>query len=354
MALTALCSAVPIGASAGVPEWVHLLPTGAVRTNDGRGPYRTPADLAGLIAQSMKGAGGKLVLDENHATDLAAPKGASAPARAWIVELQARADGIWGRAEWTPTGRQLMEAGEYRGISPVIAHRRDGTITAILRASLTNTPNLQGLTALHSQESEPMDFRALLIEALGLDDDADDAAIAAALKAKMEKPAAPAEAEAKALQAALAPIGAALGLQAGAGADAILISVNAMKAGGDETVQALQSTVTNLSTKLDQLTEAGSRERAETFVDGEIAAGRIGLKPMRDDMIALHMANPAQATKIIGNLPKVRTGAMEGRDVQRKPGELSDAEKTVVQLMGVDPAEFVKNRAPGADRVEVL
>lgn len=157
-----------IGSSiAGAPEWVHLLPAGEVRTNDGRGPYRT-GDLAALAAHSMKSAGGKLVLDENHSTDLAAPHGRSAPARAWIVELQQRGDGVWGRVRWTPSGRQLVEAGEYRGISPVIAHRKDGTVTAILRASLTNTPNLSGLTSLHSAiDDHREDSRKRVMAALG-------------------------------------------------------------------------------------------------------------------------------------------------------------------------------------------
>ena len=144
--LKALCSAIELP-SGTVPDWLHLLPVGEISTNDGRGPYRAP-DASALIASSL--VGGKLCLDENHATDLLAPKGGSAPARGWIVELQSRDDGIWGRVEWTPAGRRLMEAGEYRGVSPVIAHRRDGTVTAILRASLTNTPNLRGLTSLHS------------------------------------------------------------------------------------------------------------------------------------------------------------------------------------------------------------
>ena len=101
-----LCSEQPL-AGDGVPEWVHLLPAGEVRTQDGRGPYRA-ADVAALMAASLP-EGGKLVLDENHSTDLAAPKGASAPAMGWIVELQARSDGIWGRVDWTGAGRRLVE-----------------------------------------------------------------------------------------------------------------------------------------------------------------------------------------------------------------------------------------------------
>src|SRR5690606_8989022 len=123
--------------------------------------------------------GEKLVLDENHATDRAAPKGLSAPARGWIVELQYRqGSGIWGRVEWTPEGRNVVPG--YRGVSPAIVHRKDKRIVSIARASLVNQPNLEGLTALHSEDND-MDFKAKLIAALGLGEDADDDAIVAAV-----------------------------------------------------------------------------------------------------------------------------------------------------------------------------
>ncbi|GAB6968384.1 hypothetical protein JCM25156A_24210 [Komagataeibacter kakiaceti JCM 25156] len=54
------------------PEWIHLLPAGRFEGKDGRGPYTTPRDPAALMTASMRAAGGKLTLDENHSTDIAA------------------------------------------------------------------------------------------------------------------------------------------------------------------------------------------------------------------------------------------------------------------------------------------
>lgn len=123
------------------------------------------------MAASLVQAKGKLVLDENHATDLIAPKGGEAPARGWIVDLQARADGIWGRVKWTDAAISRGIWTEYRGVSPVILHQKDGTIDAVLRASLVNQPNLVGLTSLHmtSPRVDMDEIDKAIAEYLGID-----------------------------------------------------------------------------------------------------------------------------------------------------------------------------------------
>ena len=132
-----------------VPEWIHLLPSGKFSGEDGRGPYQV-GDATELIRTSL--ATGKLPVDENHATDLGAVSGAASPARGWITAMEARPDGIWGRVDWTPAGRQLLQDHAYRHISPTFEHSpRDGRVVRILRAALTNLPNLPQLTALHSR-----------------------------------------------------------------------------------------------------------------------------------------------------------------------------------------------------------
>ena len=304
----ALCSAITLAASDEAPEWLHLLPAGEILTQDGRGPYRAP-DLTALMAASLV-PGNKLVLDENHATDLAAPRGEEAPARAWIVELQQREDGIWGKPEWTPAAVARRIWKEYRGISPVIGHRRDGTVTQILRASLVNAPNFQGLKALHQQEGDKhMDFRAKLIEALGLDSAADDDAIMAAFKAKLEaKP----EAEAVALQSAMGSIATSIGLAATADTAAIIAGVAQLKSGegNDARIVALQSEVGTLTTQLNTLRDDGAKKTATAFVDAAIAAGRVGVKPARDEYIAMHQENPERAERLINGMPVLKAGAV--------------------------------------------
>jgi len=332
---TALCAAISIDANGeGPPEWLHLLPAGVVRTVDGRGPY-SQGDVAALMSASM--VAGKLPLDENHSADRAAPLGNPSPARAWITELQSREDGIWGRAEWVDPAVPYWR--QYRGISPAIVHDKAKRILSIARASLINTPNLLGLTALHSVENG-MDFRALLIELLKLDDDADDAAIAAALRAMTDK------GGAVALQSALDPIAAAAGLAAGSDAAAVLAGVQALTTEDNTTIVALQSELATVTTRLNSTIEAGQRRDATAFVDGAIAAGHVGVKPQRDRFIAMHMRDAGEAEAVIGSLPIVRSGAtLTGAPPAAGKDGLTEEDRRFCALMGQDPAEFAKTRA---------
>ncbi|SOC82854.1 Mu-like prophage I protein [Ensifer adhaerens] len=167
-------------------QWVQLIPAGTLPTIDGRGPYRVE-NMAQVIDTSNAISNvDKLPIDYNHALDLVAPKGGEAPAAGWIERMEARSDGIWGLVEWTPRAANAIRAKEYRFLSPVIAHQADKTVSAILRASLTNVPNLTMKALNAAQKANPMDyeeFLAALRTALNLPADADEAQIIEAVKA---------------------------------------------------------------------------------------------------------------------------------------------------------------------------
>lgn len=287
--LVALAAAIDLPTGGTAPEWVHLLPTakGAIQTYDGRGPYRVD-DAQAVIAASMVDPRG-LLIDENHSTDLAAPEGREAPARGWITALEARADGIWGKVDWTPTGTALLAERAYRGISPVFVYDAAGKVIRIKHAALTNKPNLQGLTALHSENA--MSLKAIA-KVVGLGEDATEAAIIAAIGNLNG---------ATALQSSLIAIGAALGVEGG---DATAILAAAKTAKGGETVNtALQAEVTALASELKVLTDATAKAKAEGFVDDAIRLGRAGVKNQRDRFIAMHAQDPAATEALINGLP---------------------------------------------------
>lgn len=296
--LQSLLAAVVLGD--GAPEWIHLVPAGTIPTVDDRGPF-VLADPQGVVDRSMS-AGSKLPVDENHSTDLAGPRGEPSPARGWIVEMQTRADGIWGRVEWNASGRSLLADRAYRGISPVITHFRDGTIHQVLRASLTNRPNLVGLTALNAdQGTDQMDLLADLRRLLGLADTADAAAVIAAVKAKTSDAACSAE-----VRTAFDGVAKIVGLEA-SGSTAPGAVVTAVAALGDPKKFVTIEAHTALQSELARLKEAGGRAKAEAFIDGKIREGRVGLKPLRDHYVTRHMAEPEAVEKEIAAMPTIHS-----------------------------------------------
>lgn len=316
--LIALCSALPLAAADAAPEWVHLLPAGKITTGDGRGPYSVMS-MQALITRSLKD-GDRLPIDENHITDKGAALGLAAPARGWIVSLEAREDGLWGRVEWTGEGAQMVGDRAYRGLSPVILHSKTGEVQQLLRASLTNTPNLQGLVSLHSEEST-MDWKAKLIELLGLDSEADDAAIEAALSAKLN-------------------------------AEVALQSQSILES---PAVIALQSQLTAQADELKELRESNAHDKAVAFVDGEIAKGRVGLKPLRDEYIALHSEDPASAQKLINGMAVVKPGEIvTGAAPAVDDNGLDAGDRQVMALMNISEDEYLARKFPAGVKKEAL
>jgi phage I-like protein len=168
---TALNFVLPDDGSA--PEWIQLLPPGRnVVGVDGR---RWTNDRPDGIQAAFNALGRDMPLDWEHATELQAPQGLPAPAAGWFRELDVREGGsIWGRCEWTVSGRNSVASREYRYISPVLIYEKaSGAIRRISSVGLTNRPNLL-LAALNHQtpnEGEKAMWKALL-KLLGLDENA--------------------------------------------------------------------------------------------------------------------------------------------------------------------------------------
>lgn len=322
----ALMQAQPLPDAGGAPDWIHLIPAGTdIQTSDHRGPYRV-IDPQAVVAAFT----GKLPIDENHAIDLAAPRGEASPARGYIVELQARADGIWGRVDWTETGRALVADRAYLGISPAVVHDGQKRILAIARASLTNRPNFRGLTSLHHTETS---MTPAVAKALGLADDASEDQILGAI-GNLKQPQ-------TALQSSLSQIGIALGMAESAEPDAFLAAAKARTSAQPAEITALQSELAQVSTQLKTLQDNTAREKVTTFVDGAIKEGRVGVKPMRDRYIAMHMADAAGTEELIGAMPAI-TAPLPSGDIALQAAESGD-------LVSKARAYQAKQKAAGVD-----
>jgi phage I-like protein len=315
-----LHSALPAADDA--PDWVHLVPDGVFAGVDGRGPY-TLADPAAVVAASLP-PGHRLVIDECHATDLAAPRGLPAPARGWIVEMEARTDGLWGRVEWTQEGRALVASRAYRGFSPALfVAKASGAVTRVLRGSLTNDPNLP-VANLHARIT--MDVIGRVRAALGLFEEADEAAIIAAIEAL--------KGGAPALMARLAK---ASGAPDGATVEALELHLSARREVPAEIV-ALQS-------RLATVEGERRRERAVVAIDAWIAEGK-PIARLREHYITRHAASAEAAAVVqaeLDGLPSLNAGGTGGRATP-KTGErvLAPEDEKMIELMGLDREAYLK------------
>ena len=140
----------------GVPELVQLIPYGVIKGRDGRRfkMFNTKEVIAETIRRfNPTGVQNTidLVVDYEHQTDLSAENGKPAPAGGWIKELFDKGNaGLWGKVSWTARAKEFIQSRQYRFLSPVFKHDKDGNVLALLRAGLTNAPNLE-LKAFNSE-----------------------------------------------------------------------------------------------------------------------------------------------------------------------------------------------------------
>ena len=170
------------------PEWVILFPAGGtIPARDGRTFRMDEADARSAIA-FFEGDGKELYVDIEHASQVRANEGLDAPAVGWIAELSLREGALWGRIDWTARGRELISTRAYRYISPTFFHDDDGRILALQGAGLTNNPAFR-LPAMASRQatSPETSMNPDILKALGLAEDADQAAVDAATLALAEK-----------------------------------------------------------------------------------------------------------------------------------------------------------------------
>lgn len=348
MTLMLATHAAPIvgDASGQAPEWVHLIPAGQFAGRDGRGPY-VLKDAEAVVAASNR-EGLEAVIDYDHQTDLSAVRnvGGTAPAAGWITALEARADGIWGKVQWTKKGASAVMAREYRYLSPVFLHTREGEVRAILRAGLTNNPNLH-LTALAAQEtklqSEGDDMEELLAElaaALGLPETSDRAAVVSGVSALATS--------ANAATSAIALMAQSAGVDPADDPSETATAVQAaFAAAGSKTTGnpdpkkfAPIEVVTSLQSQVKTLMD----ERAAGVVDQAIKSGKVP-PANRDWAVAYHAKDPEGFASFLEGQPAIlMPGAKTGGGKAGGDGVLDADDMSVCNAMGLTPEEFTATR----------
>lgn len=169
------------------PEWVELIPAGPiVEGRDGR-TWLFDDAAHQFVQTNFSSRAIDLPVDWEHATQRRAALGLEAPAGAWIKQLEMRNGALWGMSEWTPRGKLQVEDKEYRFLSPVFDYDDETKrIVRVVSAALTNIPNLV-MTALNQEQMEnaPVKPSPELLKLLGLPDTATAEQVFTATAAKL-------------------------------------------------------------------------------------------------------------------------------------------------------------------------
>jgi len=305
-----------------IPKRVKVVPSGAtVKGRDGREWKNPDPKLLALNSNTRLPA---LVIDENHSTDLSAPKGGPSPAFGWMKNLCANELGeIWADVEWTELGLNALSKKEYRFISPVFLHNKEGEIACIVRAALTNSPNLN-LPALNSERLENMNTEVSmnkeLLAALGLPETATEAEALAMAKSL------------NAAKTATAPQ-----------TDKSSVDLTAYAPRAD--LNAMEARAVTAEKQLADLNAAQLKKDAETAVDEAIKARKFA-PASRAVYLAMCATKEGLESfkKIAEASPAIIT---EGQASQGTPpksdGVALNAEQTqLAKSMGYTPEEFAK------------
>jgi len=185
------------------PQWIHILPLGPhVEARDGR--KFTVRDAQEVVRATEL----PMLIDWEHASEHGDTRAAG-----WIEELKVEPAeagtkaGVWGRAHWTPQGREHVTTKHFRFLSPVVVGKRDLKpegfqfhVDKLTSVALTNRPALRmhGIEAFREQLSQrlgPIDSqeqdmndqtRRAICQAFGLQPDASDDQLVAAAKPLLE------------------------------------------------------------------------------------------------------------------------------------------------------------------------
>lgn len=308
-----------------VPNRIQILPAGKkIIGADGR--EWTLSDAAALCARmNASDRARNWCIDENHSTDLAAPEGRPSPAVGWFSNLTVETDGsVWADVEWNARGNEVLSNKEYRFISPVFISDEKKEITEILRAALTNRPNLAN-PALNASQGEPAEEKSMdkeLCEALVLPETATKDEVLAVF-ASLKKAAMNSEKNGQVDLAAYAP----------------RADLNAMQ----ERAEKAEKQVADMNA-------ASLRAKATDAVEQAVKDGKIA-PASKDEYLALCATEDGfdKFEKIMAKTPKIVGGEQvpETFAPEADSAELNAAEKEWASSMGYSLEDWKKIKEAG-------
>ncbi len=279
------------------PEWIKVAPRGAFTARDGRKFSVDPEALSARFTSDAV----DLPVDIDHSTTRKAIFGDPAPAVGWIKELQARADGLYGRVEWLDEGLRVLSARSHRYISPTLAG--EGLKMWLHSAALVAAP----------AASMP-------------------AVASADLSATLEKPMSKA-------------IAAALGLSEDAAETSCLSAITNLKTRIDPAVhaQALDQ-VKTLSAELGGIKAATRKGKVDALLEDAVTKKKIS--PAQRESYELLCATDDGLVQVAKLIETLGAGlAASGLDERKPAGDihtLSAVDRQIIAEMGLTEEEYRK------------
>lgn len=319
-------------------NWLRLIPAGTFSGRDGRGPYHAgdKADLDRIADMTRRYNGAtEIVIDYEHQTLAAKENGKPAPAAGWIKEIEARDDGLYGRVEWTANAAAAIDAKEYRYLSPVYYHTKDGKVLVLQHAALTNTPNLDHMqVSAHSVLFPPEQEVTMktVLAALGLAESASEGEALTAVNSLL--------ADRKAITAAA-------GLAEDAAASVIVAAMSASAGQPDPSKFVPISLVTAMQADIQTLRGTLDQDKAEKAVGDAIRDGRL-TPAQKDWALSYHRADPAGFAEFVGKAPVLTAAQRSGATAQppkKAEGALDAHHSAIAAAMGVDAEAYAKTLA---------
>jgi phage I-like protein len=363
--------AADLPATAADHPWVLLIPAGKFSGRDGRGPYDAgdKVKLEQIAEMTRRYAGNTdILVDYEHQSIHALTNGQPAPAAGWIKEVQARDDGLYGRVEWTANAASAIKGREYRYLSPVYFHTKDGDVLALQTVALTNVPNLDMIeVSAHSvfnfqppTTEVPM---KRVLAALGLADGTGEDDVLTAVNSLLTSSTAIATAaglskDAKseqvmtAVQSAFADrkkIAIAAGQPENAPVDVIVGAFAAAHSASaaDPTKYVPIAVFKEMAAKVDSLVTHKVENDAETAVAAAMRAGKI-TPAQKDWAISLHKANLTMFEEFVGKAPVLtsaqRSTALPPAGSATATAGLDDADLAVMRQMNISVEDMLKSK----------